>query len=146
MISHWLNLPSSFGSPSCKEAVSQTAASSHPLDVPSSAATALTVDKHMSMDHSDTTTPSDSPRTKSDELLSDFDAMRFLAAVDARLKVDRAPLRQHEVDRLEAFYAQACADNCQPLQDIVEHFETEFQRLQRSIGPSGSTLPPTAWV
>lgn len=56
--------------------------------------------------------------------------MRFLAACDARLKVDRRDLTAEDAARLEALYNQACADDCQALLDIVEHFETEWSRLR----------------
>lgn len=69
-------------------------------------------------------------KTKSDELLRDFESMRFLAAVDARLKVDRAALRPEDAGRLEALYAQATADDCVVLLDILDHFETELKRLR----------------
>jgi hypothetical protein len=79
-------------------------------------------------------------KTKSDELLRDFDAMRFLADVDDRLKVHRTPLPEEHAGRLEALYAQALADGCQPLMDIVEHFETLAVALRGCAG--SSNLPP----
>jgi hypothetical protein len=80
-------------------------------------------------------------KTKSDELLRDFEAMRFLAAVDARLTVDRAAPRAEDAGRLEALYLQAQADDCEVLLDILDHFETEFRRLrtERRCGGGSST-------
>jgi hypothetical protein len=69
-------------------------------------------------------------KTKSDELLRDFESMRFLAAVDARLKVDRAALCAEDADRLEVLYAQAQHDGCEALLDILDHFETCWRRLR----------------
>lgn len=139
MMSQWLGLSSSSDSPSSSDKSSHV----RPLCIAKSNSNTTATDLSKS---SNVASSQSLPRTKSDEVLFDFDAMRFLAAVDARLKVDRAPLPQEDVDRLEALYAQACADDCQPLLDIVEHFETEFRRLRNAFGAgaSASTLPPAA--
>jgi hypothetical protein len=81
-------------------------------------------------------------KTRSDELLRDFEAMRFLARVDGALHARGAPLSNEDICRLEALYEQACYDGSEALQDILEHLEsvanaTRWQ--QRDAGPSGSS-------
>lgn len=81
-------------------------------------------------------TPAATPplrKTKSDELLRDFDVMRFLGAVDERLKEHGAPLTRAELERLQTLYAQACADECGILSDIIEHFELENDKLRHRL-------------
>lgn len=72
-------------------------------------------------------------KTKSEELLRDLDVMRFLGAVDERLKEDGAPLARAELERLQTLYAQACADECGILLDIIEHFELENDKLRHRL-------------
>lgn len=85
-------------------------------------------------------------KTKSDELLRDFESMRFLSAVDECLKVDRAGLTPEAAGRLEALYAQATADDCTMLLDILDHFETELRRLRADArcGAASSAAPVVA--
>lgn len=72
-------------------------------------------------------------KTKSDELLRDFDVMRFLGRVDERLKEQRALLSRAELDRLSTLHAQAAADECAALSDIIEHFEMENDKLRHRL-------------
>jgi hypothetical protein len=74
-------------------------------------------------------------KTRSDELLSDFDAMRFLARMDGALR-ERTPLCDEDAARLEALYIQACADGSEVLQDIIEHLERCAARGAGGAGPS----------
>lgn len=80
-------------------------------------------------------------KTKSDELLRDFEVMRFLSHVDQRLKQDRALISQSDFDRLQTLHSQAASDNNHLLTDIVEHFEAEYEKLRLSLqsgGPSSA--------
>lgn len=69
-------------------------------------------------------------KTKSDELLLDFEVMRFLCAVDERLKRHNALLTPAQLDRLQTLHAQASLDNCLLLTDIIDHFEMENDKLR----------------
>lgn len=80
-------------------------------------------------------------KTKSDELLRDFEVMRFLCRIDERLKEDGALLSTPDLDRLQTLHAQACADECTVLTDIIEHFEMENDKLRHrlaQIAPSSA--------
>lgn len=80
-------------------------------------------------------------KTKSDELLRDFEVMRFLSHVDQRLKQDRTLISQSDFDRLQTLHSQAASDNNHLLSDIVEHFEAEYEKLRLSLqsgGPSSA--------
>lgn len=83
------------------------------------------------------TAPSDPPatlrKTKSDELLRDFDVMRFLGTVDEHLKEQGTLLSRAELDRLSTLHAQACVDECAVLTDIIEHFEMENDKLRHRL-------------
>lgn len=69
-------------------------------------------------------------KTKSDEILSDFDAMRFLCTIDETLKRQEKLLTRDELDRLQTLHAQANADECALLMDIIDHFEMEHEKLR----------------
>lgn len=72
-------------------------------------------------------------KTKSDELLRDFDVMRFLGRVDERLKEQRTLLSSAELDRLSTLHVQAAVDECALLTDIIEHFEMENDKLRHRL-------------
>lgn len=72
-------------------------------------------------------------KTKSDEILRDFDVMRFLCRVDERLHERCLPLQQPDLDRLQTFHAQASADNCTLLIDIIDHLELENDKLRHRL-------------
>lgn len=72
-------------------------------------------------------------KTKSDELLRDFEVMRFLSAVDERIKEDGALLTRADLDRLQTLHAQASLDECGVLVDIIEHFELENDKLRHKL-------------
>lgn len=69
-------------------------------------------------------------KTKSDEILRDFDAMRFLCEIDESLKRQEKLLSSAELDRLQTLYAQASVDQCSLLLDIIDHFEMEHEKLR----------------
>lgn len=80
-------------------------------------------------------------KTKSDELLRDFEVMRFLSRVDEHLKLHNSALSRADLERLQTLHAQAVADNCGLLTDIIEHFEIEHAKLcfhMSSAGPSSA--------
>jgi len=78
-------------------------------------------------------------KTKSDELLRDFEVMRFLGRVDERIKEDEALLSQSDLERLQTLHAQACADECGMLADIIEHFEIENDKLRHRLACSSAS-------
>lgn len=72
-------------------------------------------------------------KTKSDELLRDFDVMRFLSNVDETVKEHGCLLPQQDVDRLQTLHTQASIDECAVLMDIIEHLEMEHDRLRHRL-------------
>lgn len=78
-------------------------------------------------------------KTKSDELLRDFEVMRFLGTVDERLKKDEELLTQSDLERLQTLHAQACMDECAMLTDIIEHFEMEHDKLRHRLAYSSAS-------
>lgn len=80
-------------------------------------------------------------KTKSDELLRDFEVMRFLGRVDELLKEEGKLVPRADLDRLQTLHAQAISDECVLLADIIEHFEMEHDKLRfrlASAGPSSA--------
>lgn len=86
-------------------------------------------------------------KTKSDELLRDFEVMGFLGSVDERLKEQGTLLSRADLDRLQTLHAQACADECGVLSDIIEHFEMENDKLRHRLAvvasPSSAAADPS---
>lgn len=76
-------------------------------------------------------------KTKSDELLRDFEVMRFLCAIDERLKREEQLLSRSDLDRLQTLHAQATADQCSLLSDIIDHFEIEHEKLRYRLANAG---------
>lgn len=68
--------------------------------------------------------------------------MRFLAGVDERLKRHGYPLSPAHLDRLRTLHAQAAADHCALLADLIDHFETEKDLLRLRGGGAGSAADP----
>lgn len=83
-------------------------------------------------------------KTKSDELLRDFEVMRFLATIDERLKDHGYPLSQPDLDRLQTLHAQAVSDQCNILADIIDHFELENDMLRSRSAGAGPADPLAA--
>lgn len=72
-------------------------------------------------------------RTKSEELLRDFGTLAFLGIADEDIQKKEKPLRAPALARLETLGAQAAADDCEILADIVDHLQDENGRLVRKI-------------
>ncbi|GJQ13766.1 hypothetical protein GpartN1_g5557.t1 [Galdieria partita] len=78
-------------------------------------------------------------QVENNQLLKDPSVLAFLESVDRRLNDNRLPLDKSDMVRLETFQAQAIADGCNELLDIIEYFEWENDRcllMLRSAGPS----------
>ncbi len=71
--------------------------------------------------------------TKSEELLRDFDVLRFLATADESIKVSEVPLDAATMERLDTLQAQAAIDDCDFLSDIIDHLQLENDRLRRKL-------------
>lgn len=76
-------------------------------------------------------------KTKSDELLRDFEVMRFLSRIDERIKEHEQLLSRTDLDRLNTLHAQAMMDRCTLLTDIIEHFELENDKLRFRLANAG---------
>ncbi|GJD06020.1 hypothetical protein Gasu2_04610 [Galdieria sulphuraria] len=86
-----------------------------------------------------TTQQQSEQQVENNQLLKDPNVLAFLESVDRRLNDSRLPLDKSDMVRLETFQAQAMADGCNELLDIIEYFEWENDRcllILRSAGPS----------
>jgi len=87
----------------------------------------------------DTQPQQNGEQSENNQLLKDPTVLTFLESVDRRLNDRRLPLDKNDMVRLETFQAQAMADGCNELLDIIEYFEWENDRCLltlRSAGPS----------
>lgn len=105
---------------------------------PSRSQPALTISSpKKSAPHPETGTGTPLRKTKSDELLRDFEVMRFLTRIDERLKQQGALLSRSDLDRLQTLHVQALTDNCDLLADIIDHFEMEHDKLRLRLAAAG---------
>lgn len=150
IMSQWFGMGSATATPSAEDTWTSESTPSgetltgmgrpRPLRIEPAGTDTLRASESSSDCSSSDSSPRKKARTKSDELLGDFDAMRFLAEVDTRLNMYRSAPTEDDLQRLEAFYAQAQMDGCEPLLDIVEHFEEVAQTLKSGSG--SSDVPP----
>ncbi|CAN8062947.1 unnamed protein product [Agarophyton chilense] len=135
MLGQWLGFDgsSSCSSSSCVKQERKTTTRTTSMGSSSNKQTALCIHSSAS---SSSCSAQGGAHTKSDELLRDFELMRFLCDVDQRLKEDEQLLPVGDVQRLEALHAQASMDGCGALADIVEHLEEAHERLRHRLAVS----------